>query len=140
MEKSNRLTKEQLAAAFYYFFGWTQVKLMFKREFSDVELERAFFYLRFDIMFGILPHANVMSVGKCIGGSKDDWKCICGNEALSEGFFPCDMNGDEVEPTSKDWPVKWYVCTKCGRIIRQEDRRIVGVRVSPSTTCLSGEK
>jgi hypothetical protein len=56
----------------------------------------------------------------------DDWICVCGNEPWQAGFYPCDRRGNHVEPTVKDWTGIYYVCDKCGRIIDQRNRRVVG--------------
>lgn len=31
--------------------------------------------------------------------SSDSWICVCGNTSFSDGFFPCDKNGDEIVPS-----------------------------------------
>jgi len=54
----------------------------------------------------------------------DAWICICGNAPASDGFYPCDDKGNEIEPTAA-----WngiYVCLRCGRIIEQGSLRVVG--------------
>ena len=58
------------------------------------------------------------------GGDKDAWVCVCGNTPTSYGFFPCDKEGNEMEPI-KGWK-GLYVCGRCGRIIRQGSLAIVG--------------
>lgn len=30
----------------------------------------------------------------------DDWTCLCGNQPHRDGFYPCDRDGREVEPTT----------------------------------------
>jgi hypothetical protein len=57
-------------------------------------------------------------------GSDDAWICICGNTPVSEGFYPCDKEGREVEPDA-GWD-DLYVCAKCGRIIKQNSLEVVG--------------
>lgn len=57
------------------------------------------------------------------------WICLCGNEPSSDGFFPCDKAGNEMEPTP-DWP-DLYVCARCGRIIDPESLRVVGQNAHP---------
>jgi hypothetical protein len=57
-----------------------------------------------------------------------EWICLCGNKAIECGFFPCDLDGNEVEPTPEDWTTDCYVCDKCGRIINQSTLQIVGHR------------
>ena len=64
----------------------------------------------------------------------DDWVCLCGNTALTSGFFPCSQEGEQVEPTPEEWATNCYVCEQCGRIIRQSDRRVVGVRTENTLT------
>jgi hypothetical protein len=56
----------------------------------------------------------------------DYWICLCGNTTGEEGFYPCNNQGQEVEPTPEEWTTGCYVCARCGRIIRQSDRAIVG--------------
>ena len=57
-------------------------------------------------------------------GSRDAWICICGNEPHSDGFYPCNETGDEVEPKS-GWK-GLYVCHRCGRIIEQDSLAVIG--------------
>jgi hypothetical protein len=33
-----------------------------------------------------------------IAGDKDGWVCLCRNTPTSEGFYPCEQSGNEVEP------------------------------------------
>ena len=47
--------------------------------------------------------------------------CECGNEDYLEGFFTCDSEGNEVEPTEADWPVPLYKCDRCGAIINIDE-------------------
>lgn len=63
-----------------------------------------------------------------IKSAPGEWVCLCGNRGVGTGFFPCDQAGNEVEPTEEVWTTDCYVCDQCGRIIRQADRRVVGVR------------
>lgn len=58
----------------------------------------------------------------------DWWICLCGNEPAHAGFSPCDSKGEPVAPTPAAWTTDCYVCEACGRIIRQSDLRVVGVR------------
>jgi hypothetical protein len=53
------------------------------------------------------------------------WECVCGNTPVSDGFFSCNSNGDEVEPVRGQWE-DLYVCARCGRIIRQGTLEVVG--------------
>jgi len=56
--------------------------------------------------------------------NKDAWICVCGNEPHSDGFYPCDETGNEMEPVS-GWN-GLYVCHGCGRIIQQDSLEIIG--------------
>lgn len=51
------------------------------------------------------------------GGNAEAWVCLCGNRPDSDGFFPCDNDGNEMEPV-EGWE-DLYVCGRCGRIIHQ---------------------
>lgn len=64
----------------------------------------------------------------------NEWVCLCGNTALGAGFFPCDLDGNPVEPTPEAWTTGCYVCDQCGRFIRQTDRRVVGFRSNNTLT------
>jgi hypothetical protein len=55
----------------------------------------------------------------------DAWHCICGNTPVSGGFYSCNKNGNEVEPTPSEWQ-GLYVCNECGRIIKQDSLEVVG--------------
>ena len=61
--------------------------------------------------------------------ANEAWHCLCGNTASAAGFFPCDRQGNPVEPTPKEWTTDCYVCDQCGRIIQQVNRQVVGQRV-----------
>lgn len=50
-----------------------------------------------------------------------NYKCSCGNVASSDGFYPCDSEGEKVEPTALSWPLPLYVCGACGLIVIQVD-------------------
>jgi hypothetical protein len=56
-------------------------------------------------------------------GYKEAWICLCGNRPDSDGFYPCDKDGNEVEPV-EGWE-NLYVCARCGRIINQESLKVV---------------
>lgn len=57
---------------------------------------------------------------------EDAWICVCGNMPSSDGFFPCDKNGDEMSPDiGSDW-AGLYVCGRCGKIIDQNTLEVVG--------------
>lgn len=51
-----------------------------------------------------------------IQGQDGEWYCICGNRADLDGFFPCDAEGNEVEPVAGAWD-DLYKCDRCGAII-----------------------
>ncbi len=57
-------------------------------------------------------------------GNEEAWICVCGNRPESDVFFPCDRNGDEMEPV-KGWE-DLYVCRRCGRIINQHSLEVMG--------------
>lgn len=56
----------------------------------------------------------------------DAWHCICGNTPGSDGFFPCDNEGNEMEPIKGSNWVGLYVCARCGRIIEQDTLEVIG--------------
>jgi hypothetical protein len=62
-------------------------------------------------------------------GNDEAWTCICKNTTDAEGFFPCDKNGNEMEPVA-GWD-DLYVCARCGRIIKQKTLAVVGRNPSP---------
>jgi hypothetical protein len=62
----------------------------------------------------------------------DAWVCICGNTTHTSGFYPCDEEGNEVEPTPEQWTTNTYVCFQCGRVINQDTLEVVK-RVNPDT-------
>ena len=64
-------------------------------------------------------------------GSEEAWICICGNDPVSDGFFTCDENGDEMEPLIGSGWDGLYVCNRCGRIIRQDTLEVVGRNPEP---------
>ena len=56
----------------------------------------------------------------------DAWRCVCGNRPDSDGFFPCDKDGNEMEPAvGSNW-AGLYVCARCGRIIEQDALEVIG--------------
>lgn len=63
-------------------------------------------------------------------GVEDGWICLCGNTPADDGFYPCDEQGNEVEPM-KGWK-NLYVCFGCGRIINQDNLEIVGRNPKPT--------
>lgn len=46
----------------------------------------------------------------------DDFTCDCGNTVTNSGFYPCNENGEEIEPTKESNWTNLYVCGACGRI------------------------
>lgn len=58
----------------------------------------------------------------------DLWRCLCGNIAEADGFYPCNDTGREVEPTAEAWQTDAYVCAACGRIINMYSLKVIGVR------------
>jgi hypothetical protein len=64
-------------------------------------------------------------------GDEDAWVCICGNKPDDDGFFPCNEDGNEVEPTLKSGWLDLYVCFGCGRIINQDTLEVVGRNPKP---------
>jgi hypothetical protein len=62
-------------------------------------------------------------------GNEEAWICICGNTPSSDGFYPCDEKGNEMEPVA-GWN-DLYVCARCGRIIHQRSLEVVGQNPKP---------
>ena len=62
---------------------------------------------------------------------RDFWTCVCGNHPAEQGFYPCDENGKQVEPTPEEWKSPLYVCVVCGRIINEETLAVVGQNLQP---------
>ena len=58
-------------------------------------------------------------------GDEDAWVCRCGNTPHSDGFYPCNESGDEVEPVKGNW-TDLYVCARCGTIIHYDTLEVVG--------------
>ncbi len=65
----------------------------------------------------------------------EDWTCLCGNQIQSEGFYPCDSEGEltpeEDLPSYDDWSISWYRCLRCGRIINRETLEVIGQTSTP---------
>ena len=51
-------------------------------------------------------------------GTRDDWTCTCGNQSHTDGFYPCDPLGHEVDPCTDAWDGWLLVCGCCHAIIR----------------------
>ncbi len=64
-------------------------------------------------------------------GEPEAWVCVCGNRPTSEGFYPCDTSGNEIEPTAKAGWTNLYVCNRCGRIVKQDTLEVVGQNPNP---------
>jgi hypothetical protein len=62
---------------------------------------------------------------------KESWICICGNRPDSDGFYPCDKSGNEMEPVKGSSWDGLYVCNQCGRIINMDTLEVVGQNPSP---------
>jgi hypothetical protein len=67
-------------------------------------------------------------------GCSDAWICLCGNTPIDEGFYPCNREGEEIEPTPEEWTTHCYVCDRCGRIIQLDTLEVVGVRSNNTLT------
>jgi hypothetical protein len=58
--------------------------------------------------------------------NEEAWICVCGNKPADDGFFPCDQEGNEIEPTISSGWENLYACGNCGRIIDQYSLEVVG--------------
>jgi hypothetical protein len=58
-------------------------------------------------------------------GNSEAWICICSNRPDCDGFYPCDKDGNEIEP-DKSWIEPLYVCAGCGRIIHCDTLEVIG--------------
>ena len=65
-------------------------------------------------------------------GSPDAWRCVCGNTPVGNGFYPCNNEGNEIEPTIGSGWAGLYVCARCGRIIKQATLEIVAQNAYPA--------
>ncbi|MFN9903016.1 MAG: hypothetical protein ACK55Z_30435 [bacterium] len=55
--------------------------------------------------------------------SDADWVCACGNTPDTDGFFSCDSDGNEMEPTlESDWD-GLFVCASCGELHAFEEAK-----------------
>ena len=58
----------------------------------------------------------ITSMKNKLGENDLDLICTCGNTTHTDGFYPCDKNGNEIEPTNNsDWD-RSYICSKCSKI------------------------
>ena len=64
-------------------------------------------------------------------GNDEAWICICNNTPVSDGFYPCDEDGNEIVPARGSGWENLYVCASCGRIINQETLEVVGRNPNP---------
>jgi len=55
-------------------------------------------------------------------GDTEAWICVCGNTPSGAGFYPCDANGNEMEPTIGSGWTGLYVCND--KECRREQNRI----------------
>ena len=53
--------------------------------------------------------------------AEDDITCPCGNTPRSDGFYPCDADGNQMEPTDGGGWDGLYVCPVCHRLHRFEE-------------------
>ncbi|WP_316835039.1 hypothetical protein [Pedobacter nutrimenti] len=60
----------------------------------------------------------------------DQWVCLCGNQAESDGFYSCNEKGDQIEPIEGEWD-ELYICMRCGRIIDQRNLQVTGYNPHP---------
>jgi len=61
----------------------------------------------------------------------NDIECVlsCDNNTAMEGFYPCNWQGDELEPyVDGPWKGRLYRCGRCGRIIDVDTLRVIGQR------------
>jgi hypothetical protein len=63
-------------------------------------------------------------------GKSDCWICVCHNTAEADGFYPCNAEGNQIEPIAGVWS-DLYVCAKCGRIIDQKTLEVIGTNPTP---------
>jgi hypothetical protein len=63
--------------------------------------------------------------------SSTDWLvCTCGNQPHIDGFFPCNKNGEIVEPdVGGPWIEPLYICSRCDSIYNADLLETVGTKV-----------
>jgi hypothetical protein len=60
-------------------------------------------------------------------GLEQEWRCVCGNDSHSEGFWPCMPDGRYVQPVKDgEWDGIHNKCVRCGRIVDQRTGDVVG--------------
>lgn len=47
----------------------------------------------------------------------DDFRCDCGNDSRSDGFYPCDADGNEIEPVLGGPWYGLYRCDRCDAVL-----------------------
>lgn len=47
----------------------------------------------------------------------DGWRGRCGNTPNGDGFYPCDKQGEEMEPLIGSGWAGLYACARCGKIV-----------------------
>lgn len=78
---------------------------------------------------GVFTRHNEVKVIEKATKSGGDLVCLCGNDPVGSGFYPCLYGGKIVEPTiDGPWEGKLYACGDCGRIIDQYTLEVVGKR------------
>lgn len=61
------------------------------------------------------------------GATDGQWTCICGNNEMANGFYPCDEHGHQIgQLVDGVWNQVLLVCDACGRIIDQNTLAVVG--------------
>ena len=55
-----------------------------------------------------------------------EFTCVCGNSPDDSGAVACDAKGDEVSPTSDEWPGDLYRCNECGPIFDGDSGEVKG--------------
>jgi hypothetical protein len=63
---------------------------------------------------------------------QDAWICACGNTPAGSGFYPCDKEGNGMEPAVGSGWGGLYVCSACGRMIQAETGEVVGRNPDPA--------
>ena len=48
----------------------------------------------------------------------DDIICPCNNRPDTDGFYPCDADGNQIEPTLESNWDGLYICSRCSRTHR----------------------
>lgn len=65
-----------------------------------------------------------------VPNDREVWVCICKNTPSDYGFYPCDKDGNEIEPLiGSDWN-GLYVCGSCRKIINLHTLKVIGKHIS----------